>query len=108
MMRIRFIFSKTAVRPPQAGGVEKPPLTGGTTRVYYHTVPENRKKLLEKLHATRALLSATRRELEVLKTTVSKTERKQEQKMLKQLIHELTCQEVDALQKWVDDCEKRK
>ena len=107
-MRIRFISSKTAVRPPQAGGVKKPLLTGCTTIVYHHTVSEKRKELLDMLHTTRALLSAARRELEVLKTTVSKTERKQEQKMLKQLIHELTCKEVDALQKWVYDCEKRK
>ena len=123
-MRIRFIFSKSAVRPlgesveksQEVKGVEKSQEVGGfstplpllqkkvTTIQYHHTVSEKRKELLENLHALRALLSATLRKLEVLKLTVPKKDRRKEQKRLMQLINELTRQEVVALQKWLDDC----
>ena len=95
---IRFIFSSPAVRPL--------PLTV-TKRQYYPTISVNRKELLENLHALRALLNATQCKLKFLKLTVSKRERRPEQKRLKQIIKELTQQEDDALQKWLDDCKKQ-
>jgi hypothetical protein len=117
-MRIRIISSKPAVRPlgasvekpPEVEGVEKslPLIQKKTTRQYHNTVSEKRKELLENLHALRALLSDTRRKLEVLKLTVPKKDRRKEQKRLMQLINELTRQEVVALQKWLDDCKKTK
>jgi hypothetical protein len=97
-------------KPQKVGGVEKPLplLQKKTTRRYYHTFLEYRKELLENLHATREHLSDTRRELDILKLTVSKRERRKEQKRLMQLINELSRQEVVALQKWLDDCDKQK
>jgi hypothetical protein len=99
--------SKQAIRP-QVGSFSTPFPLLKNTRQYHHKVPEKRKELLENLHAKRALLSDTQRKLEVLKLTVSKRDRRKEQKRLMQLINELTRQEDDALQKWLDDCEKQK
>ena len=101
--------SKQAIRPQvRSFSTPFPLLQKKNTRQYHHTVPKKRKELLENLHALRALLSDTQRKLEVLKLTVSKRDRRKEQKRLMQLINELTRQEDDALQKWLDDCEKQK